>query len=194
MHEAREDGCEEEEYAARLSQWADETFAMTALHPAGNDEGQPRKDLWPPPEGTAEPISDDRDPLVKMLMQIAATQDAILEDHLLLVNRVGLHSCSDYCLRTPRLLEQGLQPRERVCRMEFGSEYRPGKKIHSNPEIVEDHNGAPRLEMPRDHPRVVQHSRYQFPYERRNAAVALQQFTFMVAQRLSVCKAVLVSR
>ena len=91
--EAREDGCEEEEYAARFSQWADETFAMTALHPAGNDEeGQPRKDLWSPPEGTAEPISDDRDPLVMMLMQIAATQDAILEDHLLLVNRVGLHS------------------------------------------------------------------------------------------------------
>ena len=89
---------------------------MTALHPAGNDEeGQPRKDLWPPPEGTAEPISDDRDPLVKMLMQIAATQDAILEDHLLLVNTVGLHSCSDYCLRIPRHPEQGLQPRECVC-------------------------------------------------------------------------------
>ena len=33
-----------------------------------------------------------------------------------------------------------------------------------------------------------------YPYERRNAAAALQQFTFMVAQRLNVCKAVLVSR
>ena len=55
---------------------------MTALHPAGSDEeGQPRKDLWPPPESSADPISDNRDPLVKMLMQIAATQDAILEDH-----------------------------------------------------------------------------------------------------------------
>ncbi|CAH3193199.1 unnamed protein product, partial [Porites evermanni] len=174
LHEAREDGCEEEEYAARLSQWADETFAMTALHPAGNDEeGQPRKDLWSPPEGTAEPISDDRDPLVKMLMQIAATQEAILEDHLLLVNRVGLHSCSDYCLRTPRHPEQGLQPRERVCRMEFGSEFRPGKNVHSYPEIVEDHNGAPRLEMPRDHPRVVQHSRYQLQSWRANGDVSL---------------------
>ena len=39
-----------------------------------NMSRQPRKDLWSPPEGTAEPISDDRDPLVKMLMQIAATQ------------------------------------------------------------------------------------------------------------------------
>ena len=162
LHEAREDNCSETEYAARLSQWADENFAMTALHPAGsNEEGQPRKDLWPPPEGAADPISTDRDPLVKMLMEIAASQDAILEDHLLLVNRVGLHSCSDYCLRTPRHPEPGLQPRERVCRMEFGSEFRQGKKLHSVPEIVEDHNGAPLLEMPRDHPRVVQHSRYQ---------------------------------
>ena len=174
LHEAREDGCEEEEYAARLSQWADQTFAMTALHPAGNDEErQPRKDLWPPPEGMAQPISDDRDPLVKMLMQIAATQDAILENHLLLVNRVGLHSCSDYCLRTPRHPEQGLQPRERVCWMEFGSEFCPGKKIHDSPEIVEDHNGAPRLEMPRDHPRVVQHSRYQLQSWRANGDVSL---------------------
>ena len=32
-----------------------------------------------------------------------------------------------------------------------------------------------------------------FPYERRNAAAVLQRYTFMVAQRLSVCKAVLVS-
>ena len=96
LHEAREDNCNETEYAARLSQWADEKFAMTALHPAcSNEEGQPRKDLWPPAEGTADPISTDRDTLVKMLMEIAASQDAVLEDHLLLVNRVGLHSCSD---------------------------------------------------------------------------------------------------
>ena len=156
LHEACEHGCDDEEYAARLSQWADENFAMTALHPAGSDEeGQPRKDLWPPPEGSADPISEDRDPLVKMLMEMAATQDAILEDHLLLVNRVGLHSCSDYCLTTPRHPEPGLQPRERVCRMEFGSEFHPGKKLRNSPEIVEDHNGAPRLEMPRDQPRLV---------------------------------------
>ena len=134
MREPREDGREEDEYAARLSQLADETFAIAALDPAGKDEeGQPRKDLWRPPERTAEPISDDRDPLVKVLMQIAATQDAIVEDHLLLVLRVGLHGCSDYCLRTPRHPEQGLQAKERVCRMEFGSEFRPGKITHSNP-------------------------------------------------------------
>ena len=84
LHKAREDNCSETEYEARLSQWADENFAMTALHPAdSNEEGQPRKDLWPPPEGTDDPISTNRDPLVKMLMEIAASQDAILEDHLL---------------------------------------------------------------------------------------------------------------
>ncbi|XP_078350740.1 uncharacterized protein LOC144635515 [Oculina patagonica] len=174
LQEAREDGCEDDEYAARLCQWAEENFAMTALHPAGSDEErEPRKDLWPPPEGTADPISDERDPLVKMLMDISATQDEILEDHLLLVNRVGLHSCSDYCLRTPRHPQEGLQPRERVCRMEFGSEFRPGKKVRSCPEIVEDHNGAPRLEMPRDHPRMVQHSRYQMQSWRANGDVSL---------------------
>ena len=75
-------------------------------------------------------------------MDLVSTQDAILEDHLLLVNQVGLHSCSDYCLRTPRHPEQGLQPNERVCRMEFGSEFHPGKKLHGEPEIVSDHNGA----------------------------------------------------
>ena len=108
-----------------------------------------------------------------MLKEIAASQDAILEYHLLLVNRIGLHSCSDYCLRTPRHPEPGLQPRERVCRMAFGSEFRPGKKLHSVPEIVEDHNGAPRLELPRDHPRVVQHSRYQMQSWRANGDVSL---------------------
>ena len=43
----------------------------------------------------------------------------------------------------------------------------------SVPEIVEDHNGAPRLEMPRDHPRVVQHSRYQMQSWRANGDASL---------------------
>ena len=149
LYEAREDNCGDVEYAARLSHWADHTLAMTALHPAGSDEeNQPRKDLWPAPEGTAEPVSNERDPLLKMLMEVATTQDGILEDHLLLVNRVGLHSCSDYYLRTPLHSEPGLQPKERTCHMEFGSEFQPGKKLRSAPDIVRDHNCAARLEMP----------------------------------------------
>ena len=174
LYEAHEGDCDEDECATILNQWADENLAMTALHPAGSDEeGKPRKDLWPLPEGSADPIPNDQDPLVKMLLDIASTQDAILEDHLLWVNRVGLHSCSDYCLRTPRHPEQGLQPNERVCRMEFGSEFHPGKKLRREPEIVNDHNGAPGLEMPRDHPRVIQHSRYQLQSWRANGDVSL---------------------
>ena len=45
--------------------------------------------------------------------------------------------------------------------MEFGSEFRLGKKLHSVPKIVEDQNGAPRLDMSQDNPCVVQHPHYQ---------------------------------
>lgn len=147
---------------------------MTALHPAGSgEEGQPRKDLWPAPEGAAEPVSNERDPLLMMLMEVATTQDGILEDHLLLVNRGGLHSCSDHCLRTPLHPEPGLQLKEHTCHMEFGSEFQPGKKLRSAPDIVRDRNGAARLEMPQDHPRLVQHSRYQRQFSRANGEVSL---------------------
>ena len=57
--------------------------------------------------------------------------------------------------------------------MEFGSEFCPGKKLRNDPEIVGDHNEAPRLEMPCDHPRVVQHSRYQIQSWRANGDVSL---------------------
>ena len=57
--------------------------------------------------------------------------------------------------------------------MEFGSEFRSGKKLQSGPEVVEDHNGAARLEMSRDHPCLVQHSRYQLESWRANGDVSL---------------------
>ena len=57
--------------------------------------------------------------------------------------------------------------------MEFGSKFFPGKKLRNDPEIVGDHNGAHRLEMPRDHPRVVYHSRYQIQSWRANWDVSL---------------------
>ena len=38
---------------------------------------------------------------------------------------------------------------------------------------MEDHNVAPHLEMPRDHPPVVQHSRYQLQSWRANGDVSL---------------------
>ena len=48
-----------------------------------------------------------------------------------------------------------------------------GKKLHNGPEIVGDHNGAPQLEMPHDHPCMVQHSRYQIQSWRANGDVSL---------------------
>ncbi|EDO32927.1 predicted protein [Nematostella vectensis] len=91
----------------------------------------------------------------------------------ILLNRVGLHACSDYCLHTPRHDEPGIQPGERVCRMEFGSEYHRGKPKREEPDIVADHNGADRLEMARDHPRVVQHSRYNLQSWRANCDLSV---------------------
>ena len=80
---------------------------------------------------------------------------------------------SDYCLRIPRHSEKGLQPNEIVCSMKFGSEFCLGKKLHSEPEIGNDHNGALRLEMPRNNPRVIQHSTYQSQSWRANGDVSL---------------------
>ena len=119
---------------------------MSELHPAGNDEDeQPRKDLCPPPVGTAESISNDRDPLVKMLLQIAGTQDAILQDYLLLVNRDG----GPQLLRL--LLENSSPSGARIAAVktrmsvEDWKRVPPREKVHSNLEIVKDHNGE-------DHP------------------------------------------
>lgn len=71
-------------------------FGMTASHPAGCDlEGNPRKDLWPPPEGTSQPPPEELNPLVKLLMDVSVTQESLLEDHLLLSNKFNLHRCSD---------------------------------------------------------------------------------------------------
>ena len=53
--------------------------------------------------------------------------------------------------------DQNLKKYGKVCRMEFGTETKPGKPIYNNPAIVKDKNGCQRLEMPRDHPTLVQH-------------------------------------
>ena len=76
---------------------------MTACHPAGKDpDGNSRKYLWPPPEGTAPAPPEEKNPLIKLLWDVSGSQDSLLEDHLLLTNRFNIHICSDYCLRTPK--------------------------------------------------------------------------------------------
>ena len=71
-------------------------------------------------------------------------------------------NCSDkeYAARLSQWVSQNCS--QRMCMSDgVWGEFRLGKKLHSVPEIVEDQNGAPRLEMSRDHPCVVQHPRYQ---------------------------------
>ncbi len=100
IHEALQQGLSEGQCAEALSDWASSQFGMTASHPAGNDNmGLPCKNKWPPPEGTAPPPAEEDNPLAKMLMDISDTQETILQDHLLLTNRVNIHRCSNYCLQ-----------------------------------------------------------------------------------------------
>ena len=44
--------------------------------------------------------------------------------------------------------------------MEFGTESSPGKEIRETPALVKDNNGPLRLEMSRDHPSLVQLSKF----------------------------------
>ena len=153
LHEALQKGLDGSESAEELSTWAKTHFCMTGSHPAGKDElGNPKKELWAPPEGTAPPPSDENNPLIKLLLDVSESQDTLLQDHILLTNRINLHRCSDYCL------QQKHGQKIRSCRMEFGSESKPGKEIKSCPALVKDKNGCLRLEMERDHPMMVQHS------------------------------------
>ena len=48
---------------------------MTASHPAGTDaDGCSRKDLCSPPEGTALAPPDEKNTLIKLLMDVSDTQ------------------------------------------------------------------------------------------------------------------------
>ncbi|XP_053372848.1 uncharacterized protein LOC128546392 [Mercenaria mercenaria] len=152
LHAAVQEGLSDSMCAERLAKWASSEISLSAMHPAGSDShGHPRKNLWPPPEGSAPAPDEEKNPLVKLLMDVSS-----LEDYLLLTNRVSLHRCSDYCLRT----KQSNSSSSRVCRMDFGTENNPGKHVHDHAEIVKDRNRSLRLEMPRDHPALVQNSRY----------------------------------
>ena len=170
LHEAISRGLSLQDSAAELSKWAKSIFGMTASHPAGSDEdGNPRKAFWPPPEGSAPAPPEDRNPLTKLLMDVCQTQESLLEDHLLLSNRINLHRCSDYCLRPPRTGNKTIKE----CRMEFGNEQSPGKQLRKSPAIVKDKNGSLRLEMARDHPQLVQHSRFYTQGWRANGDISL---------------------
>ena len=57
--------------------------------------------------------------------------------------------------------------------MEFGTESSPGKEIRETPALVNDKNNPLWLEMSRDHPSLVQHSRFHTQGWRANGDVSL---------------------
>jgi hypothetical protein len=82
LYEAVLNGLSDDDCAVKLSNWASAEMGMTASHPAGCDSlGNPRKEFWPPPEGTSPPINEDSNPLIQLLMDVSATQDSLLYDH-----------------------------------------------------------------------------------------------------------------
>ena len=157
LYEATSRGLPLQDSAAELSKRAKSIFGMTASHPAASKEdGNPRKDFWLPPKGSAPAQPEDRNPLTKLLMDVCQTQESLLEDHLLLSNRINLHNCSNYCLRPPRTGIKTIKD----CRMEIGNEQSPGKRLKESPAIAKDKNGSLRLEIAKGHPQLVQHSRF----------------------------------
>ena len=167
LYDCLQNNMNDRDMARELSMWAESVFGMTASHPAGVDAfGQPRTDMWPAPEGTAPPIPEEKNPLVKLLCEAATTQGELLNDHILMTNKVNIHACSDFCWKKNR---RG----DKICRMEFGTEKSPGKSLRQEPAIVRDKNGSRRLEMKRDHPRLVQHSSIHTQAWRANGDVSL---------------------
>ena len=65
LHEGFSQGKTSDECAALLSEWANNTFKMTASHPAAGDEsGNPNNKLWAPPEGTCPAPPAEKNSLV----------------------------------------------------------------------------------------------------------------------------------
>ena len=171
LFEAVSQGLSDPEIADKLATWASDQFGMSASHPAGKDsDGNSRKDLWPPPEGTAPAPPEEKKPLIKLLWDVSGSQESLLEDYLLLTNRFNIHRCSDYCLRPSK---SNKAPNEKLCRMEFGSSTLPGKPLRNHADIVKDRNSSLRLEMERDHPMLVQHSRFHTQGWRANGDISL---------------------
>ena len=62
---------------------------------------------------------------------------------------------------------------DRKCRMEFGTEKNPGKLIRNEPAIVQDTHKNLRLELERDHPNLVQHSKIHCQAWRANGDISI---------------------
>ena len=124
---------------------------------SGNREWVPNRDKWAAPEGTQPP--PDCNPLAKNLDQVTSQEGGVSELHTSLVNRVALHRCNGYCLRSKK--KKDGQNQNKYCRFHFGhlnpeTKKTTGKEIHPFKAIVTE-GEHPRYEGPRDHPRLIMH-------------------------------------
>ena len=82
-------------------------------------------------------------------------------DQFLCQTKLQYHECSSYCLQKSTIYKD-----TRWCNKTCSHEKTPGKgdtagyKIIQKPEIVSDPRGYHRLELPRNHPRIVQTSMF----------------------------------
>ena len=68
---------------------------MTTMHPADSDaSGHPNKGMLPPLEGNAPTTHEVKNPLLKLFNGIFKSECSILEDHLLLTNKINLNHFS----------------------------------------------------------------------------------------------------
>ena len=86
LYEAVRDELSEDEIISELDLWAKEVFRMSASHPAGDD-----KSKWCHPEGSAPPVPEEQNPLLKLFNDISYSQEALLNDHILLSNKINMH-------------------------------------------------------------------------------------------------------
>jgi hypothetical protein len=158
------------EWETALGQWFQD-IGFTALHPGGSEEvgdsegqgvqgGANLKKWWAPPEGVLwpEPRCLEQDFTSKM-------EDVLHKCHV--TNKCMLHTCSGYCLKKKEGTWQ--------CRGGFGKKD-DMKEVQDNGKTVlhgkkheritfgvtTDPRGYLVGEMPRDHPRMVQHIQ-EFP-------------------------------
>ena len=82
---------------------------FVSMHPAGGSEqysvtGErqwlPDKSMWAAPEGTQVP--PEVNPLSRSVSDLQNDGHDLHAQHVYLVNRIGLHNCSGYCLRLKR--------------------------------------------------------------------------------------------
>lgn len=101
---------------------------MIACHPDEKDEkGNPRRDLWPPQDGTTLP-TDENNPIQKLLWM--SVTPGMLEDDILVTNRINIHRCSNYCLQLPKTGENLMHVIE--------TKNNQGKPIRNTPVIIRD--------------------------------------------------------